>query len=206
MCRFLALKSANKIEPQSLILKFAEGAKNSRSPDGDWQGDGWGICWLDDSGNWSIYKSLLPLWEDCAAFESIPATRYLLLHARSASFPKDKNNIHYNQPYSNEQYAFVFNGLVKGVKLPFSLEGHIGAQKIWSLLKKYLKHDTPHNALIKLKDTLNEYSTDIYALNIGLCDKSDIFSINIYKEHPEYYQLHYHTAPGGAQVLTSLPL
>lgn len=181
------------MDVSSLIADFAERTQKSKSPDGDWQGDGWGICWLDKDGNWSLYKSLLSIWEDHAVFSQIPPTKYLLIHARSASFPGDKDNINYNQPYSDEKYAFVFNGLLKNVKMPFSLEGKIGAQKIWSLLKKFLSHENPQSALIKLQDTLLKYSASTCALNIGLCDKENIFSINLYEAYPDYYQLYYYS-------------
>lgn len=181
------------MDVNSLIADFAESTSNCKSPDGDWQGDGWGICWLDNKSNWSLYKSLLPIWEDHAAFSQIPPTKYLLIHARGASFPGDKDSIHYNQPYHDEKYAFVFNGLLKNVKIPFMLDGKIGAQKIWSLLKKILSHENPQSALIKLQNTLLKYSASLCALNIGLCDKENIFSINLYEAYPDYYKLHYYS-------------
>jgi predicted glutamine amidotransferase len=199
------MKSYHEIELLPLMTEFAEATRNSRSPDGDWQGDGWGACWLNESGDWSLYKSLLPIWEDTASFSLVSATHYLLIHARSASFPKDKAILEYNQPYVNKEYAFVFNGLLKGVKIPIPLEGTIGAQKIWSLTKKILSHSKPHDALISLKETLFKYSSELYAMNIGLCDKSNFYCMNLYQEHPDYYQFR-HYASQQYELISSVEL
>ena len=45
------------------------------------------------------------------AIHLAPETTRMLIHARSASFEKDKDNIDFNQPFLNSEYAFVFNGL-----------------------------------------------------------------------------------------------
>ncbi|MBI3954995.1 hypothetical protein HY338_01010, partial [Candidatus Gottesmanbacteria bacterium] len=44
MCRFLLVRSKIKIKPEKLLQDFAGMCQKSRAPDGDWQGDGWGIA------------------------------------------------------------------------------------------------------------------------------------------------------------------
>lgn len=44
MCRFLVMQSKEKIEVQKLIFEFAKATEKCKSFDGDWQGDGWGMC------------------------------------------------------------------------------------------------------------------------------------------------------------------
>lgn len=191
MCRFLLAKSKQPIQPQDMLFSFSSMVKKSRAFDGDWQGDGWGIAWLDDANVWQLQKSLHPLWEDEHIFATFPKTRLFLIHARSASFPQHKNNIVYNQPYIAQPYAFVFNGLLKGVRLSSSISGTIGAQKIWSLLQNIIKNNTPQAALTKVKTALMKNSKEIQALNIGLADKKNIYALCFYSNHPTYYQLHY---------------
>jgi predicted glutamine amidotransferase len=191
MCRFLIVKSEKLLKPWDFIFNFAEAAKKCCSYDGDWQGDGWGVSWLNEKNEWKLYKSLLPIWEDNNNFSLVPLTNLFVIHARSASFEKDKNNIDLNQPYINNKYAYVFNGLIKSIKLPFRIKGAIGAQKIWNILQQYLneKQITPFLALNSLKTMLLKYAKEIQAANIALINCQSISCLTIYNAHPSYYQL-----------------
>jgi len=189
MCRFLLAKSAKPVPPLTYLEAFASMAEKSRAFDGDWQGDGWGVSWLDTHNNWHVYKSLKPIWEDRSSFNTVPATSIISIHARSASFPEHKDNLAFNQPYINDDYSFVFNGLLKGVTLP-SIPGTIGAEKIWFLLQSFLKKYDPETALEKVKTVLIKNTREIQAVNIGLASKTAIYSLNYFTKHPEYYTLH----------------
>lgn len=188
MCRFALVRSELQEKPEKTLRDFADMAKKSKALDGDWQGDGWGIAWLQD-GEWKEYKSLKPVWEDRDSFASFPKTNMFLVHARSASFPKDKGIIAFNQPYIYKQYAFVFNGLLQGVRL--SVPGRIGAEKIWYLLKKNLDQDSPVVALQKTAELLRCNSRKINALNVGFSDQNKFYSFCYYTINPEYYNLQY---------------
>jgi len=215
MCRFLLCKSKQKTNPQQILESFAKMAKKSKAFDGDWQGDGWGISWLDKNNCWQIYKSLKPIWEDVQSIKRLYMTTMFAIHARSATFPQHKKNIEYNQPYLYNQYAFVFNGYLKGVSL--SIPGKIGAQKIWFLLRKVLDHPQGDNnkrhkhpagvikALEKVKNLLKKNTKQIQALNIGLSDGEKIYALTYYSKHPKYYQLHYYK-DSSLQFICSEPL
>ncbi|OGK25013.1 hypothetical protein A3A46_01850 [Candidatus Roizmanbacteria bacterium RIFCSPLOWO2_01_FULL_37_13] len=191
MCRFLLAKSKKLIKPYQLLHSFSLMAKNSKAFDGDWQGDGWGIAWLE-AKSWKLYKSLSPIWEEFGKFNNFPKTNLFAIHARSASFSKHKNNIDYNQPFIADSRIFVFNGFLKGVRFPYQIPGDIGAQKIWYLLQKQLKTVKPVTALKNIKQLLKNNTKEIQALNIGLADINNIYSLNYYTKHPDYYQLfHY---------------
>ena len=190
MCRFLLIKSENQVDPQKYLQAFSDMAEKSKAFDGDWQGDGWGVSWLDENDKWQIYRSLKPVWQDTEKFKEIPFSRIIAVHARSASFPEHKNIIQYNQPYISGQYSFVFNGLLKGVKLSSDLPGTIGAEKIWSLLQTFLKRYDPQTSLEKVKHVLIKNAREIQALNIGLSDGQSIYSLNYFTKHPHYYQLY----------------
>ena len=138
---------------------------------------------------WQEYKSLKPVWEEKERFSKFPESNIFSIHARSASFPQHKNNIEYNQPYINESYSYVFNGLLKGVTL--SLPGEIGAQKIWSFLNVYLKKINLTQSLYKVTDILKKNSRNIQALNIGVAGKNTISAYCHFTAHPNYYSLQY---------------
>ncbi len=190
MCRFLLVKSENSVDPRLYLEKFSAMAEKSKAFDGDWQGDGWGISWLNKQNRWVLHKSLKPIWQDKSSFFTVSRSRILLIHARSASFPQHKNNIDFNQPYIDNRYSYVFNGYLMGVRL--TLKGKIGAEKIWLLLRKLLTEKNPTGALKKAKRILHTHTRQIQALNIGISDGKSIFALNYFTKHPFYYQLHFH--------------
>ena len=204
MCRFALILSERKIQPKELLNSFADMAKNSPAPDGDFQQDGWGIAWFEKNA-WQTHHSLLPIWEDRAVFNNIPKSRAFSIHARSASFPGDRGNILFNQPFTNGEYSFVFNGLLKGVRLPYSVPGRIGAEKIWNLLQNELERYDPDAALKNVKKLLIANTDQIIALNLGLVSKNSIYSLNYFSVHKEYYSLHKQNA-NGFEIVSSQPL
>ncbi len=194
MCRFLLIQSKNNNESTVILNRFADLAEKSMAPDGDRQADGWGVAWIDKDKKWRVFKSLNPIWQDRDLFEIIPNSNMFVVHARSASFAKHKNNIDFNQPYIQGSYAFVFNGLLRGVSL--NIRGKIGAEKIWNLLKNELVNNSPQKALENLKKILKDNSREIFALNVGLADGNKIYSICNFKDFADYYQLYYHSETG----------
>jgi len=205
MCRFLMVKSPSPIPVGPILERFAGMAERSRAPDGDRQADGWGAGWLDQRGNWRIRKSIRPVWEDSGAFRGIPESRVFLIHARSASFPRHKEVIAYNQPFVDDAFAFVFNGFLRGVSFPFPVKGDIGAQKIWTLLSSLMATAGPETCLARLMELLDRNTRLIQALNIGICDKNHLFASCRYIGDEPYYQLHYHKAPA-LSMICSEPL
>jgi predicted glutamine amidotransferase len=151
MCRFLLARSKEKFNAVALLEKFSMMSKKSKAYDGDWQGDGCGISWFENN-EWKSKTSIEPIWEIAEEFSNIPQTTHVVIHARSASFPQHKGILEYNQPYIWQNYSFVFNGLLKGVTLPYQIEGKIGAQKIWSIIKKYLPENSVKDSMQKAID------------------------------------------------------
>ena len=174
-----------------LIERFVSMCRNSRAPDGDLQEDGWGIAWLDGSGKWLSRKSIRPILDDIPQPAcNLPAAHILLIHARSASFSHHKHDIIFNQPFISDQFGFVFNGLIRGVRFPRPLPGKIGAQKIWNLLLELLKMYPPEEALGRLASYMDSCSREIAALNLGLCSRGKFYIFNQYTGNREYYTLH----------------
>jgi len=177
--------------PQQLLEAFAAACEKAVAPNGDLQEDGWGVAWLDKDNNWNTKKSLNPIWEDTDIFSAIPQTKMLAIHARSATFPKEKGNISYNQPYIAGKYCFVFNGAIRGVTLNRPVPGDIGAQKIWSLLQENLQKNTAAKSLENVKNYLEEHSEEIVALNIGVAANDTIAALCKFSKHKNYYTLKY---------------
>lgn len=190
MCRFLLAKFEQSQSATELLEKFAEMCRQSKSLDGDDQGDGWGLAYVE-GGQWQKTSSLEPIWEDQAEFANLPKTTMLVAHARSASFPDQKGVLAYNQPFVYRQHVFVFNGLLQGVKLDRPIPGKIGSQKIWYLVKELLKQGkSPRQALSLTVDLLKQSSKRVQALNLGLATFDDFWaSCNYDDPTSSYYQL-----------------
>lgn len=189
MCRFLIVKSKNKINPAELLKSFALACQKSVAPDGELQKDGYGIAYHDGQ-TWQLKKSLAPIWEEQDSFEQIPETNLFVAHARSSGFAKDKDNLNYNQPFTDGSFCFVFNGMIRKIKLNLPLEGMIGSQKLFSLIKLQLKKHQLENVLKNTNKIILENSEKIEGMNIGLINDSKIYILCQYSNNKEYFTLH----------------
>ena len=191
MCRFLLLTAPTPYDMCPFVAQFAQMCQHSTGLHGEgWQGDGWGVAWRDNEA-WQVQHSVAPIWTEIDAVQHLPATRHLLVHARSASFAHHKGNIAYSQPYVCAPYAFVFNGFLKGVRLPRRVRGAIGAEKIWWLVQAQLARGAPpQQALATVYAVLARSSRDIQACNMGLSDGSTYAFYNGNPHGQAYYQLH----------------
>lgn len=205
MCRFLLVKAKNKVKLDKFLQDFASMCKKSQSPDGDWQGDGWGIAMKNKT--WEVYKSLNPIWEETDNFGQLKGTEMFVVHARSAGFADQKGIIEYNQPYVTNSLCFVFNGMVRGVKIPINLEGKIGSQKIFSLLQKFFssKSNNPagientrkklpemEQALRKIDTLILNSSRKIEGLNIGVVFEGKFYVLCEYENNQDYFGIRYY--------------
>ncbi len=170
--------------------------KNSHAPDGDWQGDGWGIVIKTQSSKfkvqkWEEYKSLKPVWEEKDKFQEFADTDMFVAHARSAGFPQHKGNIEFNQPFIQNELCFVFNGMIKGVKIGRTLSGKIGAQKIFSLILEENKSNSIENVLMYVDKLLLENSEKIIGMNIGVVKENKFYILCEYEKNSNYFGIRY---------------
>ncbi len=187
MCRFLLIKSKNAIQPKKLLNEFALMCKNNS----EWQGDGWGLSWKVEDGEWKIDKSVKPIWEESERFNAFPKSHMFAIHARGASFPKHKDNIDFNQPYISNDLCFVFNGELYGVTL--KADGAIGSQKIFSLVKQNLDKNNPIQTLQKVQDMLLKNSKSILGCNIGFIYENGLYASCNFSDKKEYYTVRYYS-------------
>ncbi len=189
MCRFLLVRSKRPVKPKLLLEQFADMAQMSRAPDGDRQGDGWGIAIKMSNDKFQISKSLKPIWECQDSFDSFAQSTMFAVHARSASFPNQKGVIEYNQPYTNGSLCFVFNGVIHGVQLNRPLTGTIGAQKIFSLVREELETKKPTETLESVRQLLKDSARKIIGLNIGLIVGDKLYALCVYADNAAYFGL-----------------
>ena len=207
MCRFLLLSSDEPCEVREVVEQFARMCEQSTCLDGDWQGDGWGVAWWEEDAGWSRHRSLAPVWTEADYGRRVPATRRLVIHARAASFPEHKGDLAFAQPYVHGPYAFVFNGLIAGVRPPRGLKipGAIGAEKIWYLVRQRLDEGLSlREALAWVYAFLERHSRRIQGCNLGLSDGRQAVSHNGNPTGLPYYQLH-QAQRGGVRLICSEP-
>lgn len=189
MCRFLLARSDLGALPEDLPAQFAAMCEKSRTLDEDRQGDGYGLAWQID-GNWHSHKSLAPIWQEPAIIEHLAETNLLVAHARSASFNEHKGKIEFNQPFIEGNFCFVFNGLIRKVKLPYPVPGEIGSQKIFSLLNQLNKQDNLLQSLDDLGRLLSEHAHEISGMNIGVVAQRSFYVLSMSRPAQRYFTLY----------------
>jgi predicted glutamine amidotransferase len=184
MCRLLVVSSKNEIHIKDYLEEFAFISKTTLTPDGDQQKDGWGLLTY-----YQFYKSIKPIWEEKHLFSNFDQSQLLVAHARSAS--NGINNLNFNQPFFDNQLIFVFNGLLRGVKI--NIDGLIGSQKLFNLIKNLYKSDQ-NNFLNKFKEIIVNQTQLIVGMNIVIVDLSlkKINLISIFNQNEDYFTLHYY--------------
>ncbi len=210
MCRILLVKSEEILDTRSVVSEFAEMCRKSRALDGDWQGDGWGITFLNEENKWQTYKSLRPVWDEYELKESFPKSKIFAVHARSASFPSQRGFICFNQPFGNEDLVFLSNLSLRGVKLKEPIPGKSGAEKLWFLTgKEFEKQEDLEKILRSVENLIETNCEEIKTMNIGLMTKDSItalcrFSTN--NINPEYNNLFYFdNQRNGLKMISSEP-
>ena len=205
MCRFLLLHAQETDAVHQVAQAFAQMCQHSTGPEGSAQGDGWGVAWRHDDGQWRLHRSVAPIWTETQVLQQLPLTRHVVVHARRASFARHQGEVLYNQPYLWENYAFVFNGFVKGVKLRQPVPGTIGAEKIWYLVRQQLQRGAaPADALERVYTLLSRHSRELRACNMGLHNGQELVVYNGNPSATPYYDLH-HVYQTGLRMIGSEP-
>ncbi|MBW2971260.1 hypothetical protein KY320_03810 [Candidatus Woesearchaeota archaeon] len=200
MCRFLIIIAEKQFDATSHLNSFAELCKNSE----EFQGDGWGVCYpAPKQEGWKCHRSIKPIWQEQHLFDSLPATKILVAHARS-SFQDRGPNIEFTQPFVNEKLVFVFNGEISGVKI--RARGNNGAQKLFTLIQQNSSNGYKE-ALQILKRLIEDNSEHIKAMNVGLLHQNKIYVLCKYSERPNYFGLHYYNGKdeNEMQIVCSQP-
>jgi glutamine amidotransferase len=180
MCRLLYVRSKNRFLIKDHLQKFAKIAKNSK----EFQGHGWGCAYLKD-GQWKNYKNIKPIWEDDLSL--FGNSNLLIAHARSA-FNDQDISVENNMPFINDDFIFVFNGELHGVKIKEA--GRIGAEKIFNFIMRFNKGDISE-AISKGIAIIKMRSRYVKAMNLIIADKKSAYVSSDFSEDPDYFTLHY---------------
>ncbi|MEM3374245.1 MAG: class II glutamine amidotransferase [Candidatus Woesearchaeota archaeon] len=181
----LYIKSNEVFDINPYLEKFAVICKNSKEN----QGHGWGLAYLDEKNNFNYYKNINPIWTEDFSFTKNKKTKILIAHARSAFEDKDIR-IENNMPFYDENYVFIFNGELRGVKI--KEHGRIGAEKIFNFIKRFDKKDSKEsmkNAMEKAISIIKKRTDYIKALNIIIANKEKVFVNNYFTTDEDYFCL-----------------
>lgn len=131
-------------------------------------------------------------------------TTLLIAHARSA-FRDEGIVVENNMPFTDDQYVFVFNGELRGVRI--KEDGRIGAEKIFNYIKRFsgaavngdAPNDTtddthgPSTAMLGMLDKgtriINKRTRYVRAMNIMMSDGNDVVISSHFGEDPDYFSL-----------------
>lgn len=179
MCRLLFVRSNYEFDIEDHLKKFAEVAKNSK----EFQGHGWGCSFILED-EWVHYKNIKPVWED--DLTRFGKSTRLIAHARSAF--KDKDIVvENNMPFYNEEFVFIFNGELRGVKI--KEDGRIGAEKIFNFIMRFY-HGDMEEALAKAVEQIKLRTSYVRAMNIIIADQDYVFVSSNHSEDPDYFTMH----------------
>lgn len=190
MCRFAIVFSNKSFPVMPVLKKFASMSLENPSPEGDEQKDGWGIFYENGERNY-LLKSNQPIWEDIKKIKFTTRAKKIFLHSRSASFFSQKLRLDFTQPFLTKNFIYVFNGMVSKVKIPFKLDGEVGARKILSLIEKYQIDFNLKSAILKAVDTIRKNSKKIFGFNMALYFRNNLYVYSEANEFKDYYQLYY---------------
>ena len=182
MCRILAIQADQEVEVAPWMSVFSAACRESQ----EYQGHGWGVSWRED-GVWRRYRSIEPIWESEFA---MPRTHLALVHARSA-FRNEGIVVENNMPFVHDDFAFAFNGELRGVRL--SAPGETGAARLDHLLRRFIaSEDGDLRAGLERLDSVVARRTEyVRALNLVISDGEDVVMHSRYSEDPDYFTLHH---------------
>lgn len=181
MCRLLLVKSNWDFQIKPHLESFAGICRDSK----EYQGHGWGTFYLEN-GSPQIYKHIDPIWSH--DYEKFGSTRFLMVHARSA-FRDTGITTANNMPFTNQHYAFIFNGELHGVRL--KADGRIGAEKLFNFIKRLDKgsmEETFHRAVRLIR----KGTAYIRAMNILMADirTQSVYLCSLFNNEPDYFTLY----------------
>jgi predicted glutamine amidotransferase len=179
MCRLLYVNSKNNFAIKEYLTRFAEVSRNSR----EYQGHGWG-CAFTENGSWKYYHNVNPIWED--DFSSFGSSSRLMVHARSA-FKDEGIAVENNMPFNDDNYVFIFNGELRGVKI--REEGRIGAEKIFNYIKRFDRGDA-EEMMRRGTGAIIKRSNYVRAMNIIFSARNSSYVFSLFNEDPDYFTMY----------------
>jgi glutamine amidotransferase len=192
MCRLLFIRAIHGFDIGNKLKKFADICQNSQ----EYHGHGWGCAYLSGK-EWESYKNSVPIWED--NLNQFQKSTVLIAHARSAFRDRDIG-IENNMPFYKDNFAFIFNGELHGVKI--KEKGKIGAEKIFNYILRFYDGDL-FSSLKKALPIIEKRTRYIKALNMIISDKNKAFVVSQFNEQLQYFTLYYKKNPSELIICSS---
>jgi len=162
-----------------------ENERHERNAAEVWRHDGgWGIAYLQD-GEWQIYRSVKPIFEDnLSKFDGVK-TSVAIIHARKVT--KGEIALKNTHPFSKRDYVFCHNGTVFdniSFSQDFKVKGNTDSEQIfYSLLT-----DHKDEMSSTIRNNMKKYK-DFTGINIILANPKKTFVSIHHNECPLYYTM-----------------
>jgi len=184
MCRLLFVKKEEEeINIKPYLDVFANIAKNAKHD----QGDGWGFCYLDENNEWQLHRDVKAMWK-CDIEKMNMKTKMMIAHVRDALRLHTINEEN-NMPFVSGEYAFAFNGRLKGVRM--KAEGETGAHKIFNIFLGFIDRNGFEEGVREAIKYIEDHTRYIRALNIIISNKEKTFVYCKYSEEQDFFQIRY---------------
>ena len=92
-------------------------------------------------------------------------------------------------PFHDDNYVFVFNGELSGVKI--KEDGRIGAEKIFNFIKRFDSGNI-EQAVSKGIAILKKRTTYVRAINLIIADNKSAYVSSNFSEDEDYFTMHYY--------------
>lgn len=189
MSRFLFINKKERFDIETDLTVFAENAEMNHTPEGNWQGDGWGISWLDPLGGWREFKLFMPIWKNKDFLYMFTPSNTFLMHVRTLAAEEEYISEEHNLPFTNENISFAFDGDL--IESEIGTANKLIADKFWETIKTFDLNNL-ENEFKNFCENINLETEALKAANLVLCNKENVYVYSKYKTELEsYYQLNY---------------
>lgn len=189
MTRFLVINKKERFDIEETLRIFAEASENNPTPDGNWQGDGWGISYVDPYLKWRGYKTFVSIWKCMDFFNIFMPSNIFMMHARTLEAEEQYVSEDHNMPYYNDEISFVFDGVEDEQQI--NLEDGYFFDKFWGKILQLDQNDF-ETGLRELCNGITLNKVGLKAANFVISDKKNIYIYSKTENHNNaYYKLKY---------------
>jgi predicted glutamine amidotransferase len=189
MSRILFINKKERFDIETDLTAFAEHAENNPGPEGNWQGDGWGVSWLDPLNNWREFKLFPPIWQNKDFLYMFTPSNTFMAHVRTLAVEEEYTSEENNMPYTNNELAFACDADLLESKVD-SADKLVGL-RLWEDIQKLDKKNLEQE-FKKLCENINLEEKALKSANLVLCDKENVYVYCKYlAERKDYYQIRY---------------
>ncbi|MBP9758755.1 hypothetical protein KBD45_03600 [Candidatus Dojkabacteria bacterium] len=191
MSRILVINKKERFDVEENFKIFAEVSENNPTPDGNWQGDGWGISYIDPLLKWRGFKTFVSIWKNIGFAHIFMPSNIFMLHVRTLIVEEEYVSEENNLPYFNDELSLVYDGDQLESKIDKSVKPLI--DRIWEQIQIVDKSNL-ESEFKTICEQINLEAEGYKAFNLVLSDKQNMYVYCKYNPEAEsYYQIHYFT-------------